>query len=56
MLPAFLPAAGIQVVEPASLSVLDTLIRLPTAQEKHPSGTVLRILKTPVLFNASLSR
>ncbi|XP_057815732.2 peptidyl-prolyl cis-trans isomerase ppi1 isoform X2 [Cryptomeria japonica] len=40
------------IFDEASLAVLQKIVALPTYQEDHPSGTVMRILKTPVEYRA----
>lgn len=37
-----------------SLVVLQKIVALPTYQEEHPSGTVMRILETPVEYTVKL--
>lgn len=45
-----------EVADEKSWRVLNTLVSLPTRQEKHPSGTVLRILLDNVVFSVSLRK
>lgn len=46
---------GTVIGEP-SWRTLEQLVALPTRQEVHPSGTVMRILEKPVMFKASIER
>eukprot|EP00897_Mesotaenium_endlicherianum_P002404 jgi/Mesen1/2191/ME000152S01274 len=43
-----------EVADEESRSVLRTIVGLPTKQESHPTGTVLRILVEPVPFDMHL--
>lgn len=45
-----------EVADEKSWGVLDTLVSLPTRQETHPSGTVLRILLDNVVFAVSIQK
>eukprot|EP00250_Pteridium_aquilinum_P016305 c23039_g1_i2 orf=513-1160(-) len=45
-----------EVADERSWQVLNTLVSLPTRQEKHPVGTVMRILLKEVVFSVSLRK
>lgn len=46
----------VQVVGDSSWRVLERLVALPTRQEVHPSGTVMRILVKPVVFKVKIEQ
>jgi len=45
-----------KVVGDSSWRVLERLVALPTRQEVHPSGTVMRILVKPVVFKVKIEQ
>lgn len=44
------------MVGDSSWRVLERLVALPTRQEAHPSGTVMRILFKPVVFKVKIEQ